>query len=82
MDSDDAKELTNKIRWAIGSTLDGGRDGGFNMSYREQMWLAGMLTSSISDVLGALKVARSSKTNGHIDRKLVQSLLTQVTIAD
>lgn len=75
MDKATATELTNKIRWAIGSTLVARTNGDFNLLYREQMWLASLITD---DILGVLSALNHVQTN--IDRKLLKSLLTQVQV--
>ena len=83
MDKSQATELTNKIRWAIGTTIGEARNGDFSMNYREQMWLASLLTDDVAGVLSALEVAADHQ--GHdftIDRKLLSNLLTQVKIGD
>tara|TARA_Y100000310_G_scaffold326537_1_gene391540 strand:+ start:545 stop:868 length:324 start_codon:yes stop_codon:yes gene_type:complete len=42
-------ELTNKIRWAIGSTLNGG--GGFNIPYSQSMGMARFVTGLVVEVM-------------------------------
>ena len=79
-----ATELTNKIRWAIGSTLDGANSGAFSLLYREQMWLASELTDRVFGVLAALRERGTSNGTGQsaISRKLLQNLLTQELLSD
>ena len=42
-------ELTNKIRWAIGSTMNGG--GGFNIPYSQSMGMARFVTGLVVEVM-------------------------------
>lgn len=78
MDSATATELTNKLRWAIGSTLKEADPGLFKLEYREQIWMASLITDLIFGALTALKTAKASQNGSFgIDRKLIDSVLTQ-----
>lgn len=67
---DVAMELTNKIRWAIGSTL--ATTPVINLPYTAQMALASVLAT---DALVVIK-AKTEKPDLVIDRKLIRKVLT------
>jgi len=67
---DIAMELTNKIRWAIGSTL--ATTPVINLPYTAQMALASVLAN---DALTLIK-AKTEKPDLVIDRKLIRKVLT------
>jgi len=69
---DFAMELTNKIRWAIGSTL--ATTPILNLPYTAQMALASVLAS---DAVTLIK-AKNEKPDLHIDRKMIRKVLTSV----
>lgn len=79
-----ATEMTNKIRWAIGSTLDGEEGNGrSSLPYREQMWLASLLTDDILSVLAAREQALTHNgSSPQMSRTLLKSLLTQKYVSD
>lgn len=77
MDKSAATELTNKLRWAIGTSLKARTNGDFSMVFREQMWLASLITDEVQGVLSALNHVRQP-----IDRKLLKNLLTQIHYTD
>jgi len=81
MEQHKVTELTNKIRWAIGSSLDSSES--FKLHYREQMYLASIITDDVLGVLSALRArSSSSERSTAIDRKLLRNLLTQVELSD
>jgi len=69
---DIAMELTNKIRWAIGSTL--ASTPVINLPYTAQMALAAVLAN---DALTLIK-AKNEKPDLVIDRKMIRKVLTSV----
>ena len=69
---DIAMELTNKIRWALGSTL--ATTPMINLPYTAQMALASVLAN---DALTLIK-AKNEKPDLVIDRKMIRKVLTSV----
>ncbi len=69
---DIAMELTNKIRWALGSTL--ATTPMINLPYNAQMALASVLAT---DALVLIK-AKEEKPDLVIDRKMIRKVLTSV----
>jgi len=67
---DIAMELTNKIRWAIGSTL--ATTPIINLPYTAQMALASVMAA---DALTLIK-AKTEKPDLVIDRKMIRKVLT------
>jgi len=63
-------ELTNKIRWAIGTTSS---SAGFNLSYGEQKAMASVLAG---DVLVVMKLKQTSP-NYHVTAEAFRKLSTK-----
>lgn len=83
MDSATATEMTNKVRWAIGTTLKEADSSLFRLEYREQVWMASLITDLVFGVLTALAAAKASQNGSFkFDRKLLSSVLTQEMLMD
>ena len=74
---DQAAELANKVRWAIGSTA-GNNGSAFSCPYYLQRDLASLLAGDVVNVLTVIEKERLAE-KGRIPRKMVRNLLTQVT---